>query len=1150
MRPRATPRAALALAITLAVTSPSVAAAATSTDPPASTTGATVGLAVEIAKDGNGPFTPDDGPGGDRDATNGIVRTLDAVTYRVTMNSTGGTSTNERFTLSAPAGTSWVGVPGPCRGAGSSIDGADLVCNLGDVAEGHAVAVPAVLDVSGDLRHGDTLAVAGTGTADGAENGTVTTVSPTTTVSAAPRYNLSKNINGSRLDADALGPDGTTHGIQLVYPITVDWQPVVPGQGLLGFERSAGPMTFTDDLSEILGDLPSDAVLWNGGHPACGVNDVTDWRFGNLPGGRGGTANSVTDSGAITCEQDSAGEPVSVTITGTVTDPTHLPTTGLTGALTQPNRSYFVSGYLSVWMPTPPPGTSVDSVNTYSPLRTTSISGAPNFPGSTEPLGDNRAARNIVEFGPGGGYKRLYRVHGDGASVSAGSAREGDPWVTPGMVLRSDVGATNTGLRPRDGVVLCDTFDRATQRLTRVGPGRVAARTAGLTGGTVQYAAYDMTSPEEGQRQATCDDDDGPWYDQPEDVPGGLDAVGAIRATGGVRGSTTAVLFSYVVTRDVADGTRARDFGHLRFGADQPWIHDTASDPVLGAGSLSDSVLVTEDLARVTKKVVDAGHDATDTPDATRFAVAGNTLDYALYPSLTNGNTTGKPSDVTVRDVLPPNVSYVADSATPAPETDTITDADGAQRQRLTWTLHDVDPNTELTPITYTAEVSTSAPAAPVTNEVVIASPSDRSDERYRRAERAVQIVTTGGVGVRETALEPVVVTGDDLRWQLDYTNTDASAIDHADLIDVLPFRGAGGDSSFHGSVGLAAPIPIDAAADESVEYTAADPGDVALDGSHPSNQPGGSTNWCAEADFGTAGCPGTLADVTAFRLQRGAPVAAGATVTHRIALRTDGQHDGDRYTNRFGLRASNLALAVLSNAATVRVVAGALGDHVWTDEDGNGIQDAGETGLQGVDVRLTGTDDHGDDVDRTTTTTADGDYRFGALRPGAYTVTFRAPEGRAFTRQHAGTDQAVDSDVDQDGRTAETTIARVTAAGGELEGVQRLDTIDAGVLPANDVVDPPGTVDPGFTVDPTDPAKPVDPVGPVDPDVPGGSGSVSASPAPEPGTGRGSAADATTARGTLAFTGSSGLLLLSTVAMLLVVVGGVLVWRRRLRRR
>ncbi|MEK6311620.1 MAG: hypothetical protein V4755_13015, partial [Curtobacterium sp.] len=73
---------------------------------------ATVGLAVEVSKDGNGSFSKTDEPGGDTSDINGIVRTLDAITYRVTVSSNGGTSDNERFTLTAPTGTSWASSTG------------------------------------------------------------------------------------------------------------------------------------------------------------------------------------------------------------------------------------------------------------------------------------------------------------------------------------------------------------------------------------------------------------------------------------------------------------------------------------------------------------------------------------------------------------------------------------------------------------------------------------------------------------------------------------------------------------------------------------------------------------------------------------------------------------------------------------------------------------------------------------------------------------------------------------------------------------------------------------------------------------------------------------------------------------------------------
>ena len=133
-----------------------------------------------------------------------------------------------------------------------------------------------------------------------------------------------------------------------------------------------------------------------------------------------------------------------------------------------------------------------------------------------------------------------------------------------------------------------------------------------------------------------------------------------------------------------------------------------------------------------------------------------------------------------------------------------------------------------------------------------------------------------------------------------------------------------------------------------------------------------------------------------------------------------------------------------------------------------------------------------------------------------------------------------MDSDAGPDGRTAETTVARVTDADDELVGVQRIDTIDAGILPGNDVVDPPGTVDPGFGMVS------------VQPDVPGGSaesGDSTASPTSAPAS-EDTSDDSTRTAGALAFTGSPGLLAISTAALLLVATGGVLVGIRRVRRR
>ena len=63
--------------------------------------------------------------------------------------------------------------------------------------------------------------------------------------------------------------------------------------------------------------------------------------------------------------------------------------------------------------------------------------------------------------------------------------------------------------------------------------------------------------------------------------------------------------------------------------------------------------------------------------------------------------------------------------------------------------------------------------------------------------------------------------------------------------------------------------------------------------------------------------------------------------------------------------------------------VLGSIGDTVWLDTNGNGVQDAGEPGIAGVTVILTG-----DGVMQTMVTDANGFYTFSDLMPGAYAVS------------------------------------------------------------------------------------------------------------------------------------------------------------------
>ncbi len=115
----------------------------------------------------------------------------------------------------------------------------------------------------------------------------------------------------------------------------------------------------------------------------------------------------------------------------------------------------------------------------------------------------------------------------------------------------------------------------------------------------------------------------------------------------------------------------------------------------------------------------------------------------------------------------------------------------------------------------------------------------------------------------------------------------------------------------------------------------------------------------------------------------------------------------------------------------------GSIGDRVWSDTSGDGIQDPGEGNLPNVTVNLSGTDVLGNAVNQSTTTNASGIYSFTNLVAGSYTVT-------------------VDTATTPPGSTSTTTNPRpVTLDEGELN----TDT-DFGFAPA-----PPPTGAIGDTV-------------------------------------------------------------------------------------
>ena len=80
------------------------------------------------------------------------------------------------------------------------------------------------------------------------------------------------------------------------------------------------------------------------------------------------------------------------------------------------------------------------------------------------------------------------------------------------------------------------------------------------------------------------------------------------------------------------------------------------------------------------------------------------------------------------------------------------------------------------------------------------------------------------------------------------------------------------------------------------------------------------------------------------------------------------------------------------------------LSGYVFNDVNKNGKRDAGEKGVAGVTVKLTGVDKDGKSVARTATTDATGKYTFNGLKAGDYSVSEVQPQGWSDGKDSLGT--------------------------------------------------------------------------------------------------------------------------------------------------
>lgn len=615
---------------------------------------------------------------------------------------------------------------------------------------------------------------------------------------------------------------------------------------------------------------------------------------------------------------------------------------------------------------------------------------------------------------------------------------------------------------------------------------------------TFQYSA----APGAEGTATECGDAQGPWYDDPSEVPGNdpaLAADGIYTAVARVRafvnlpepvsnntilGDGVYLLISIALRaadNGMPTGTTLPNYGGVKMVIGEEltaeellahannWSQATYT-PETHAGSGGDRLILAHAQVRIDKQVRkgDSG-SFSDTPPAT---TGGDLVQYRLAPSLTSGAMTpGILKDVWVEDCLPGSQIYASATVTPVLVQQT-TPADAKRPACATgetyirWVLPQHEVNQTIESIIMSVNVDPTAEDGVYTNTVVVWAQDDASPMAQRSNDAAIQISNVRGIRIVKQPLTPVVqVNRADSQsgqrelneWSVRFSNRlpgNAPVPNDPDVIDVLPKQGALG-SNFNGTFTF-----------DSVEVTEGTlPGQVVrvlyTKAANPSDDPRtasngatGATTWCDAPAGGAvvsgagtaAGCPASAAEVTAVRVQRPGAFSTGSAIQFTIRMVGLNNRGGDVYVNRATGFASGMENAVRTPESPEVAIESSIGDYTWWDFNRNGVQDsfkgAPEQPARGMVVRIAGTDDLGNAVSLQTTTDDAGKYLFSQLRTSneaGYAVTFEKPDGSEFTVKAAGEDRTIDSNADPATGAADPVVL----------GRDTHDrTIDAGLIP------------------------------------------------------------------------------------------------------
>jgi uncharacterized repeat protein (TIGR01451 family) len=433
--------------------------------------------------------------------------------------------------------------------------------------------------------------------------------------------------------------------------------------------------------------------------------------------------------------------------------------------------------------------------------------------------------------------------------------------------------------------------------------------------------------------------------------------------------------------------------------------------------------------------------------------------------------------DVIATDLLPVNLNFVSwtfdDRSTglPAPQNfSQIPNYAGTGRTLLRWSWNagsgNLGVNQEVW-INISTTIRNGAPSGNLSNDFTLDSDSPTLSQRCSGSSQSDALDLDGDGNVAETlcratgsitvaAIAQLIsnktikgtcdggavsssagtLTGGAIEYHLRVQNVGTVAMQNFVLIDILPFVGDTGvrDTTPRGSQWsplLAAPIVPPSGT--TIYYSTS--------GNPCRGEVGGPTTSCDPPNWTTV-APDPITSVRSFKIEFGDRVVNPFDfVEFTFLMTTPGNVPaGQPAYNSFAYQAdrSDGLGSLAAEPQKVGITLGAcdaasLGDYVWVDTNGDGAQNDGPTGLNGVRVELftpgvDGVADTLDDVPIASAITGDsptnqpGWYRFPGLAPGTYFVRITRPPAYELTTRNATAD-ANDSDANAIGSSHVVTL-------------------------------------------------------------------------------------------------------------------------------